>query len=99
MHGYGNARNRDPQRPAPCRRSRFHALAQRRAERAARVARLTVQVNSPVHSTARTLAATIVDLSAAIVRVDATTPTLALTGQTMGPIRTPQRNSRGSLRS
>jgi uncharacterized membrane protein YccC len=60
------------------------ALALGRAERAARVARLTVKDTRQVHSAARTLAAAIVDLSGTIARVDTATHTLAMTDKPWG---------------
>jgi uncharacterized membrane protein YccC len=53
-------------------------------ERAARVARYTVGDSRPIHATARALAASIVDMSGTIVRVNAATPTLALTDKPWG---------------
>jgi uncharacterized membrane protein YccC len=60
------------------------ALALGRPERAARVARHTVGDSRPIHATARALAASIVDMSGTIVRVNAATPTLALTDKPWG---------------
>jgi uncharacterized membrane protein YccC len=60
------------------------ALALGRPERAARVARLTAGDTERVHAAGRTLAASIVDLCSTIVRVNAATPTLALTDKPWG---------------
>lgn len=60
------------------------ALALGRPERASRVARLTAQDSGRVHPAARTLATAIVDLCGTIVRVDAATPTLALSDKPWG---------------